>query len=543
MYFTTINILLGISFFTIAVLSTLLFLRSRTQSSVFLSLSACGAGLWIASTIIFLNASQPVLFTIGTKGLHVAGIMILTAFVCFSYTFSGGNIKLNKKFLFSLLIISVLFIYIIVFTENIVQTTRDYAGVSNSSISFGNLYPCYSLYILLSAFLSYYFLIKKSLKTKSKLEKVQLLYIGIGTIVSLSIGLVINIIWPFFGIFNHYWLGPFLSIFFVVFATYAIFKHHLFNIKVISVELFSALMSVFVLVDALLSKTKIEFILKFGLFMGVVGISILIIRSILNEIKTKEQLSKLSEELRGVNEELKKLDQAKSEFLSIASHQLRTPLTAMKGYSSMLLEEDYGVLSPKIKEVVDKIYQSSGGLATMIEDFLNVSRIEMGKMKYEFSNFDFKKVIDETITDFATNNKKAKTLDLQFATEGTDFNITADKNKITQVVSNLIDNSIKYTPKGFIKALLTRKPNTNIVLLKIEDSGIGISKETLPSLFQKFTRAKGVSRLHTGGTGLGLYVARKIVEDHGGIIWAESKGEGKGSAFFVELPIYPAGRD
>ncbi len=151
--------------------------------------------------------------------------------------------------------------------------------------------------------------------------------------------------------------------------------------------------------------------------------------------------------------------------------------------------------------------------------------------------FDLEELTKKLVEEFKQGELIAKKLELSFKTDGSDFKVRGDAEKIRQVVSNLLDNALKYTPQGYIKVSLKRNETKKAILLKVQDSGIGISKETIPSLFQKFGRAEKISRLHTSGSGLGLYIAKRIVEDHKGRIWVESAGDNKGSTFFVELPI------
>ena len=323
----------------------------------------------------------------------------------------------------------------------------------------------------------------------------------------------------------------------VVILAYAIVRHHLLNIKVIAVEALSFFTVIILLVDSLLSKSKIEFALKFSLVLAIAFFSYLLIRGVMKEIKDKERIAGISNELKDANTELKRLDRAKSEFLSIASHQLRTPLTAIKGYSSMLLDNDYGEMPKESKKIIEKIFLSSKRLTMIVDDFLDVSRIEAGEMRYDIHKFNLKETVKNIVDDFVTNNPKARDLNLQFSWEDKNYTIQNDQNKIAQIISNIIDNSIKYTPKGHIKVYLSRNEEENKFLIKVEDTGVGISKETLARLFQKFTRAQEISKLHTDGSGLGLYVAKRIIEDLHGKIRAESAGEGKGSAFFIELPV------
>jgi signal transduction histidine kinase len=173
----------------------------------------------------------------------------------------------------------------------------------------------------------------------------------------------------------------------------------------------------------------------------------------------------------------------------------------------------------------------------MIEDFLNISRIEKGEMVYNMAQVDFRELVKEVITDLSTTLKGEK-LDITFESpQSEDFYITGDHLKLRQVVSNIIDNSMKYTPLGGkINVKLTKDEKQGSIIFSVSDNGVGLTKEALDKLFQKFSRAKGMSKLHTEGRGLGLYVAKQIVEAHGGQIKAYSPGKDQGSTFTAVLP-------
>jgi signal transduction histidine kinase len=224
----------------------------------------------------------------------------------------------------------------------------------------------------------------------------------------------------------------------------------------------------------------------------------------------------------------------KSEFLSLATHQIRGPLTAIKGYASLLIEGSYGKLPHAVTEAVEKIFHSSDSLALLVEDFLNISRIEQGRMKYDFVDTDMEALVREVAGELAPNVSRAK---LQFgvSTDGRGpYRAKVDIGKIRQVIANLLDNAIKYTPSGSISIGL-EKTSEGKIRIEVSDTGVGIDQVTLPTLFNKFTRAKDASKTNVSGTGLGLYVAKEMVKAHGGRIWAESAGKGHGSIFFVEL--------
>ena len=250
---------------------------------------------------------------------------------------------------------------------------------------------------------------------------------------------------------------------------------------------------------------------------------------------SKKQIEEANEKLEKANSKLKDLDKLKTEFVSLASHQLRSPLTAIKGYASMLMEGDFGDINKDAKESIDRILESSNNLTMLVDDLLNVSKIEQGGMKYEKARFNLSKTVKDIAKDLSITADK-KGIKLEFENdENTECYIDADEGKIRQVVVNLIDNSIKYTKEGWIKVKV-EKIDTKI-LFTVKDSGVGINPEFIDTLFEKFTRGDG-ARMNTTGSGLGLYLVKEIVNAHEGKVWVESEGVGKGSTFYVEFDAY-----
>lgn len=255
-------------------------------------------------------------------------------------------------------------------------------------------------------------------------------------------------------------------------------------------------------------------------------------------IKLVKEVERATHELKGANEELKKLDQAKSDFISIASHQLRTPLTVIKGYGSMMLEGSFGKIPATIEENVQKIYDSNERLIALVEDLLNISRIESGRLQFNWEVGQLEEMVGSVAEELKGNaTKKGLSFKYQAPTKPLSP-IKLDKTKLRQVAINLIDNAIKYTDKGGIVVSLTQEAGK--LKFCVADTGMGIKEENMPSLFKKFSRGEKTSILHTEGSGLGLYVGKMMVEAHGGRIWAESPGERKGSKFCFEIPVASA---
>jgi len=249
----------------------------------------------------------------------------------------------------------------------------------------------------------------------------------------------------------------------------------------------------------------------------------------------QKEVNRQTKELREANIRLQQLDKAKSEFISLASHQLRTPLSIIKGYISMLLEGTWGGVSEKQKEHLEKVYTSNERLIKLVEDLLTVSRIESGRLEFNFKSLDLDELVQNIVKEFGQLAEK-KGLYLKYVQPAQALpEVKADSLKIRQVIQNLIDNAIHYTKKG--GATIKLKAEKSKVIFSIEDTGVGISTEEQMNLFEKFSRGRGVTTMHTEGTGLGLYLAAKLVEAHRGRIWVESEGKNKGSTFCFELPV------
>lgn len=380
-------------------------------------------------------------------------------------------------------------------------------------------------------------LIKKTIAAKD-VEKKQLKFVLTGTSITFSLLILFNFVLPaFLNNTNFIPLGPVFIFPFVVFTFYAISKHHLLNVKVIATEIIAFILSMIALSEILLSKDLLNTIFRFGIFSLILGFSILLIQSVVKEVKQREELQELSKILESKNKELESLSRFKSQMLSLAAHQIKAPLATIKGFSTIIADGLYGAINEKIKETMKKIRFSADDLINLINSLLDVRHIEEGKMNYNFQPVKIKGVAFEAfeIVKFAAEQKG---VNLTFECL-TDPSISADPQKLKQVLQNLIDNAVKYTPQGFVKVEIKEEPELSgepvSVLFSVIDSGLGIPADLLPHLFQEeFVRDDRIKK-EILGTGLGLYIANRIIKDHQGKIWAESDGPGKGSRFFVKL--------
>lgn len=251
-------------------------------------------------------------------------------------------------------------------------------------------------------------------------------------------------------------------------------------------------------------------------------------------VTLQQRIANATVELRASNRMLRQLDKAKDEFVGMASHQLRTPLTSVKGYISMVIDGDAGKITEPQKQLLDEAFNSSERMVNLINDFLNVSRIQTGKFIIDKHSVDLSKLVEQEI-DSLQSNAIAHNLKFLYNKPKNFPMIDVDESKIRQVVMNYLDNSIYYSPDGTVASvnLLAGKDS---VTFTIKDSGIGVPRNEQSQLFTKFYRASNARKKRPDGTGVGLYLAKKIIDAHEGKVIFESS-EGNGSTFGFRLPL------
>ncbi len=273
--------------------------------------------------------------------------------------------------------------------------------------------------------------------------------------------------------------------------------------------------------------------------------------------RVEEDLARTNAELKSLNlqletrveERTKQLEEAvqvaeaasrvKSDFLTSMSHELRTPLTSIIGFSQVLQEQYFGNLNEKQSEYVSDILGSGEHLLSLINDILDLSKVEADKMELELSGVKIKGLLESSLV-MIKEKALVHGINLSIHTTGDleGLEIMADERKLKQVMFNLLSNAAKFTPDGGSITVEGRTKGNEIVI-SVSDTGIGIAPKDMEKLFEKFYQASGSLKDKTPGTGLGLSLTKAFLEMHGGKIWAESKGVGKGSRFTFTLPIMP----
>ena len=256
------------------------------------------------------------------------------------------------------------------------------------------------------------------------------------------------------------------------------------------------------------------------------------VRDINNTLE--QRIKNATKDLRRANQHLRRADESKDEFISMASHQLRTPLTSIKGYISMILDGDAGSVTKMQKTFLSEAFASSDRMVHIINDFLNVSRLQTGKFVLDKTTGNLESVVKEEIEGLESS-ANSRGLKVKLTSEGKTPVFEADFDKLRQVVMNMIDNAIYYSkPDQTIKISLTNTEDR--IIFKVVDKGIGVPKDEQDGLFGKFYRTSNARRQRPDGTGVGLFLARKVVLDHKGDVIFESE-EGQGSIFGFWIPI------
>ncbi|OHA46651.1 MAG: hypothetical protein A3A80_02185 [Candidatus Terrybacteria bacterium RIFCSPLOWO2_01_FULL_44_24] len=248
-----------------------------------------------------------------------------------------------------------------------------------------------------------------------------------------------------------------------------------------------------------------------------------------------QHFNEMSEYIDKANEQEEKMNKLKSEFISIAAHQLRAPLSGIKWTFRMLLDEDWGAMTSEQKQAIERASTANERLIALVNELLDVSRIEEGRIGYNFKSAYIEKIIESVKEEFYLI-ALGKNIKLEFIHSPAPIPLIAiDEERIGLAINNLLSNAINYTLAGG-KITIKSEALEEEIRVSITDTGVGIPKDEIKKLFVKFFRASNVIRMQSSGTGLGLFIVKNIIERHGGKIWAESQ-EGHGSVFTFTIPF------
>lgn len=505
---------------------------------------------WLLSSFMMYKSRTDTGAIFWDRIVYLGVVFIPVLMYHFGLIFTDSE-KKNKKKLYLGYFLSFVFV-ILSRTDYFVADLYKYSwGVHTQARFFHHLFLVFFFFYVFLFIFEIYNYLKFTKEKKKEIEISQVKYLFISFIAmnmaayAFLAAYRINI-----NPIGAYWVETFS----VIILALAITRYHLFEIRVILTELLVVAIGIILLILPFLMPTPFLMNLTMIIFILFCIFGYLLIKATHDEIKKREEIEKLSEELKVSNvrlnaalkeleksyAKLKKIDEAKTQFFSIASHQLRTPLSVIKGYLSMALSGKYGNIDKEPKKFLKNVYESTERLIRLVNDFLNISRFQMGVIKFVFNETPIEELVRSVVKELSST-AKLKGLYLELAIVGKGHSkskkvfLKADSQKIRQVILNLVDNAIKYTEKGGVSVKCQAFDGR--YRIEIEDTGIGMDREEKEKLFKVFERGEKATSISPGGVGIGLFIAKEIVKAHKGKIWAESKGLGKGSRFVVELSI------
>ncbi len=425
----------------------------------------------------------------------------------------------------------IIFVIITLIPGLVIKGVGQYDGTP--FISYGPLYIPYALYVI-GVFSATFLKLYKRYIISSGRMKSQLRHVFIGTIITTFIALITNLIFPFYGIFDFFIVGPIAVVIMVIFIAYAIAKHGLWNFRKIVTEVlvgFLIILSVFnIVVNQSYFSGTLIFFFKILITALTIWISIVLVNLFKREQKQKKRL-------RQMNKHLIEMDKKKTEFLHIATHQLRGPVTSINGYASLIKNGDFGSLTKEQKHVLQKIIDSGKMMTDIINDYMDIARIEENNLILHKEYFYLCELVQERAEMLRTSAEKKGLRLVMKNVSGKICKVYADKKSISQVINSLLENAIKYTIKGEVTVYTEKSDDGKRAMVHISDSGIGIPKDEIDNIFVKFSRASNAKQSSVGGTGMGLFIAKSLIELNGGTISVHSDGLNKGTTFTIELPL------
>ncbi len=519
-------LVLGVSIAAITILGFVVFFNNhKSVTNRLFLLFTLASSLWGVANYISYKLSDPVFGALAVRLVMFFAVYQAAVFFLLTYIFPKDKFvfpKWIKYFYLPLvLLVSATTLTPLMYSDVIIKEGSTPQPVPAAGMGL------FAVVAVSSVLAGLFILFKRIFRTKGT-EKLQFVFLLLGVLLMFGLILVFN----FFSttLFGDSSFVPLSGIFmlpFVLFTFYAISRHELLDIKIFGTEVVTMILIILSFAEIILSSSLRDILFRSGVFVLLLIVGILLIRSVMREVKQKEQLQIL-------NKKLEELDKQKDEFVSMAAHELRSPLTAIKGYISMIIEGDTGDIPEKARQYLADSMSVTERLVRLVNNMLNVTRIEEGRIVYQIEETNLIKAVQEV---FNSSRVEAERKGLDFKLDvpnALDDNVKVDPDRIREVIGNLVSNAIKYTEKGEVKIKMSC-PQTGWIRVEVVDTGPGISKEEQTKLFQKFYRAESTSG-KTFGTGLGLYITKLLIEEFGGKIDLKSEIS-KGSNFWFELPV------
>ncbi|MDD5083948.1 MAG: ATP-binding protein [Candidatus Moranbacteria bacterium] len=512
----------------------LLIQRRRTKEIIAFGVFSLITGVWGLSNFLIYYYNSGVFL----ESAYAFGALTASSMLAWSFLYKQGSNRTNVA----------IFIYalgILIFCLSYVNgyAIGDIRGITASGVDadpglFSDEYSLFVLVSLLWSLANVFSVFRKSIGFERKQARLVL----VGLFVFVGVTIIVSAILPIFGILGYTNLDSPSSLIFVIFVAFAIVRYHFLETRVILAQVLVGALATVSIIQLLSSTTVFDVVITMISLCIVLGLGIFLVRSVFNDIQHKNELQRVNVQLKRskqrlgqVNEHLMQLDQAKTDFINIASHQLRTPLGSMRWSMEMILADEMGPISDSAKDALREIYENNQRMGDLVNDLLSVARIEQGKVVEKAVATDIASVISEAVK-MMQPEAKHRQITLRFDMPTKDIpSIMVAPKRFFEVIQNLISNAIKYNrPEGMV--IVAMEVSTRHMRISVTDTGIGIPQSEHAKIFSKFFRAGNALSTNTEGTGLGLFVAKSFVEENGGIIRFKSE-EGVGTTFIIELPI------
>jgi len=562
------SILIFVSASVVASLATVIFLGSKKLSSRLFAFTLMITVIWMVGVGLLKSSAGENLAELFVPLTYYLGGLIAAGFFYFCLTFPMDE---KPKRWVAPLIILIEVLFIPIYYNGLISYDAFYiGGIQNWSWHFGPLWFLFDIFFNGFFILGLTNLYRKYLSWPEGTDKTNLKFMFWSMVVALIPASIVNIILPRLGYQELNWFGPVSSLAWVSIFSYSIFRYRQMDVKAIAAEVFVLVMSIVLLGNVFIGAT-LGAIGRSFIFLAFTLIGYFFIRSILKESEQKDKLKKLNDQLNDFNHnlqqkvdeqtkevkqayevekkariELEDLNKAKDQFVLATQHHLRTPLTIVRGYMESLYKDvSDGNVDNMTLESIKKASLAADRLNHLVNELLSISQMETGAAVLRKTPTDINAVIQSVLGEIKEEIEKNKVqinINLPKDVKGRTLNVDADKMK--EALWNILDNAVKYNKANGSVSVTGEEVShpierdKKVFRLIIDDTGMGITKEELPKLFfMYFERGKIAEEINATGRGIGLVVTKNIINAHGGRIWAESEGDGKGSRFVIELPI------
>ena len=548
----------------------LFYLGKRSLSARLFTIIAITYSLWIFLIAEVINIPNLYIHQTMIEACHFLGTMIATLFLIISISYPHNN-RISNKLLSSLIFIELLFAYLIFVKHLVIASSVSHVLISYLCWSYGPLISVFDIYFAFCWIFGIVILTKKWQKELDTAQKNNLRRVLIAFTIGIIPPTITTIIMPQMGIFSLYWLSPLSGIVWIIIIAYAISKYHLFDIKVLAIQVATFTLWIFILIRIFLANSSQEMIIESGIFIISLIIGIIIMRYAIFENKQKEAVVKLANELTTLNStlaekvaeqtaeirkayelekharrELEKLNETKDQFIMITQHHLRAPVTRIKDNLSTTLSGDFGRVSAKLRNTLRETANSATRLGKIVDDFLDITTLKAGGNILNIDNHNLKPLVEDVLAELRLDIEKMQlTINLAKDDEkdigGSHGNVwpdlQIDASKMREVLLIILENAVKYNVDGGTIDITTDSKDDYFEIV-VSNTGFGLTSEDRDKLFNHhYYRSVKARSVNPIGMGIGLSVARAIVRAHKGLLEICSREDGKGVLVRMKVSI------